>query len=105
MADFSPLQSNVEIRGAYSNSRDLKQLSGLNVGNDQRFEDLLRQVTSNAIETVREGDAAAVGGLQGTVGVQQVVEATMALESTVKISVAIRDKLIGAYQDILKMPV
>ena len=36
---------------------------------------------------------AAQRGLNGEIGTQEVVEATMALESTVKIAVAMRDKL------------
>ena len=38
-------------------------------------------------------------------GTQQVVEATLALESTVKTVVAMRDKFVEAYQEVLRMPI
>jgi len=55
------------------------------------------------VSTVREGDATAAAGLTGEAGLQQVVEATMAMESTVKMSVAVRDKLVEAYQEVMRM--
>ena len=48
---------------------------------------------------------AAQQGLRGEIGRQEVVEATLALESTVKTVVALRDKFVEAYQEVLRMPI
>ncbi|MEI4485502.1 flagellar hook-basal body complex protein FliE [Frigidibacter sp. MR17.14] len=69
----------------------------------QSFADMVRQTAEQAVRTVQEGDAAAQAGLTGTMPTQQVIEATMALESTVRTTVAMRDKLVEAYRDVLNM--
>ncbi|TGD61847.1 flagellar biosynthesis protein [Tabrizicola sp. WMC-M-20] len=71
----------------------------------QSFADMVRGAASNAVQTVREADAAGQAGLTGQLGTQQVIEATMALESTVKVTVAMRDKFVEAYQEIMRMPI
>ncbi len=43
--------------------------------------------------------------MAGEASTQQVVEATIALESTVKIAVSMRDKLVEAYQEVMRMSI
>ncbi len=64
-----------------------------------------RDAAADAIQTIRSAEAAAQAGLDGKVGTQQVVEATMELETTVRIAVTMRDKLVEAYQQIMRMPI
>jgi flagellar hook-basal body complex protein FliE len=54
---------------------------------------------------VRRGDEVGTQGLTGEASIQQVVEATMDMESTVRVSVAVRDKIVEAYQEIMRMPI
>ena len=69
------------------------------------FSEMLARTASQTVETVRQGDRAAVAGLTGALPVQQVVEATMAMESAVQVTVAVRDRMVEAYQEILRMSV
>lgn len=69
------------------------------------FAELLEKTATNAIETIHNGDRMAVAGLRGEVSTQEVVEATMAMETTMKTVVAVRDKVVSAYQEILRMTV
>lgn len=69
------------------------------------FSDLLQKVTSDAMETVRAGDAAATAGIRGELPMQDVIQATMEMETTLKTAVAVRDKLVEAYQEVLRMAV
>ena len=69
------------------------------------FSAMVRSVSTEAIETVRVGEATAHAGLRGEAGTQQVVEAMLAMESTVKIAVTVRDRFVEAYQEILRMPI
>jgi flagellar hook-basal body complex protein FliE len=41
----------------------------------------------------------------GRVGTQEMVEAVMAMETSLRTTVAIRDKVVEAYQEILRMPI
>ena len=66
---------------------------------------MVEDVAQQAVETVRTGDQVASAGLAGQADMQAVVEATMAMDSTVRVSVALRDKMVEAYQEIMRMPI
>jgi flagellar hook-basal body complex protein FliE len=55
--------------------------------------------------TLREGEETAKAGLAGRADPQAVVEALAATELAVQTAVAVRDKVVEAYQEILRMPV
>jgi len=104
MADTTSVLSSFAVRGAYATTKTLDKIAPLKPpGNG--FDDMVAKAASDALKTVREGDSMARAGLEGRVGMQEVIEATMAMESTVKVSVALRDKLVEAYHEILKMPI
>ncbi len=58
-----------------------------------------------ATDDLRAVEAASIAGIQGKISTQQVVEAVMSAEQSLQTAVAIRDKVVEAYQDILRMPV
>ena len=78
-----------------------------NVGGDAQnsFTDMVAAATQSAVETVRTGDAMGQAGLMGKADPQAVVEATLSMESTLKTVVSVRDKLVTAYQEVLRMPI
>ncbi len=69
------------------------------------FSQLLENTAKETVQTIRQGEAAAVAGLQGNMPVQKVVEATLAMESALKVTVALRDRVVDAYQEVLRMSV
>jgi len=69
------------------------------------FGDVMSQVTGSALDTLKAGEAAAISGIQGKSSVQQVVEAVMSAEQTLQTAIAIRDKVIAAYQEISRMAI
>lgn len=71
----------------------------------QDFGALVENAAQKAVTTVRQGDQVASAGLAGQADIQAVVEATMAMENTVRVSVALRDKMVEAYQEIMRMPI
>lgn len=106
MTDFSAIRSAVNVQSAYDVAKQHKAKAQDPAQADQTsFSDLVAKSASSAVDTVRQGDATALAGLAGQAGLQQVVEATMAMESTVQVSVALRDKFVEAYQEIIRMPI
>lgn len=107
MTEFSSILSTSNVRGAYHSSRELSGLPGPaeTAGKGESFSDMLRGATTNAVETIREAESVAQKGLTGEAGTQRVVEATLELESTVKMMVSMRDKVVEAYQEIMRMPI
>ena len=69
------------------------------------FSEILAQVAGQAVETMRAGEATALSGIQGQASVQQVVQAVMSAEQTLQTAIAIRDKVISAYQEISRMAI
>lgn len=108
MTEFSALVSTNSVAGAYRSSQGLKvdpSAAAQDAGAGTRFSDLVRNATSDTIETIREAEAVTTAGLRGDATMQQIVEATVELESTVRIAVTMRDKLVESYQEIMRMPI
>ena len=95
------------VTGAYRNSFNLKGTQPLpdteKAGSS--FAEMVREAATDVARTMREADAVARSGLADGGTTQEVVQATIALESTVKVAVAMRDKLVAAYQEIMRMPI
>jgi flagellar hook-basal body complex protein FliE len=56
-----------------------------------------------AINTLKTGESTAISGLQGQTSVQHVVESVMSAERSLQTAIAIRDKIVSAYQTISQM--
>ena len=69
------------------------------------FSEALSDAVKSASGTIRGGEAAAMQGAAGQGDIVQVVNAVNAAELTLETVVAIRDKVISAYQDIMRMPI
>jgi flagellar hook-basal body complex protein FliE len=69
------------------------------------FSEALAEAVRGASSTIRGGEAAAAQGAAGQGDIVQVVNAVNAAELTLETVVAIRDKVISAYQDIMRMPI
>ena len=64
-----------------------------------------RAVAADFAETMRVGEETVKAGLAGRADPQAVVEALAATELAVQTAVAVRDRVVEAYQEILRMPV
>jgi flagellar hook-basal body complex protein FliE len=61
--------------------------------------------STDFMETLRASEETVKAGLAGRADPQAVVEALAATELAVQTAVAVRDKVVEAYQEILRMPV
>lgn len=57
------------------------------------------------LQTMQAGEETVAAGLAGRADAQAVVEALAQTELAVQTAVAVRDKVVEAYQEILRMPV
>jgi flagellar hook-basal body complex protein FliE len=69
------------------------------------FEDFIKDSAKDAMQTVRHADDMAVKGVQGKASTQQVVQAVMSAELTLQAVVAVRDRMVNAYQELMRMPI
>ncbi len=106
MAGINSVVTSPAILSAYENSQNLRVAKTDATNNtDTSFANVLGAAVSDVTETVRQADRAAVAGLKGDISTQQVVEATMELETSLRVAVSVRDKVVQAYQEILRMPI
>jgi flagellar hook-basal body complex protein FliE len=69
------------------------------------FGALLEQTLSQAVDAGHKGEAIATAAVSNQTSLQEVVEAVNAAELTLQTVVAVRDRMIAAYQEILRMPI
>ena len=69
------------------------------------FSSLLKEGAQSAIDAGHKSEELGKAAIQGKADVRDVVAAVNNAELTLQTVVAVRDKVIGAYNDILKMPI
>ena len=69
------------------------------------FGDMLSSAIQDNIGTLKKGEAAMVGGAKGTADITDVVGSVQSAMQTLETVTAVRDKVISAYQDVLRMPI
>jgi flagellar hook-basal body complex protein FliE len=69
------------------------------------FADMLRDATAGAVDSLRQGETQSLKAAAGTADLNEVVAAVGKAEMTLQTVVALRDRVLQAYQEILRMPV
>jgi flagellar hook-basal body complex protein FliE len=69
------------------------------------FETMMRAELEGAKGALEAGEAKSVEALTGKASLQEVVEAVATAELSLQRVTAVRDRVISAYQEIMRMPV
>jgi len=69
------------------------------------FSDFLSGAIKDSISTIRQGEQAATAQVQGKANLVDVVQQVNSAELTLDTVVAVRDKVVAAYQSIMNMPI
>jgi flagellar hook-basal body complex protein FliE len=69
------------------------------------FGQMLSSLVADTVDALGKSEATAMAGIQGKASVQQVVEAVMQAEQALHTALAVRDKVVGAYQEISRMSI
>ncbi|MGP0058624.1 MAG: flagellar hook-basal body complex protein FliE [Beijerinckiaceae bacterium] len=69
------------------------------------FGSVMAQVTQDAVGKLKSAEAMSISGLQGHASVQQVVETVMDAQSSLQTALAVRDKVVSAYQELSRMAI
>jgi flagellar hook-basal body complex protein FliE len=73
--------------------------------NSPSFSDTVTQFVQNAVATGEHAEAQATQAINGGGNLTEVVTALSRAEMTLQTASTIRDRVIQAYQDIIKMPI
>ena len=93
---------------AYASLARVLENSGPGKGsepNRQSFASLLKDAVGGVMESGRKSDAQAVAMAAGKANVMDVVTAVAETDVAVSTLVSVRDRVIQAYEDILRMPI
>ena len=69
------------------------------------FGAMLDSAVKDTIATARQAEVASMAGLSGQANVTDVVTAVSKAELTLQTAMTIRDRVVQAYQEIIKMPI
>ncbi len=69
------------------------------------FEEALGKAVGSAVDTLKAGETAAIQGVEGAAPPMRVVESVMDAQRSLQSVLAIRDKLVSAWQDISRMSI
>lgn len=93
---------------ALGNAVDAK--GGTTVGVDEvntgpSFSELVNEAGKNAVADGLNSETVSLQSLTGDSGLAEIVTAVSSAEVTLETVVSVRDRVIQAYQDIIKMPI
>jgi len=103
MLPIAPLASASQVASAYGGTTASASIGSAAGATD--FGGLVGNAAESAINTLRVSEQATAAGMTGQADVQQVVQALSDAELTMQTVVAVRDKVLGAYNDIMKMTI
>jgi flagellar hook-basal body complex protein FliE len=69
------------------------------------FASFFRSLAKQSLGTLEAGEQASLQALEGKLDAQSVVEAVAAAELTLQTVTAVRDRVIEAYQELIRMPI
>ncbi len=69
------------------------------------FSDFLKQKARESVDTLRESESMSAKAVTGEADLTDVVQAVGAAELTLQTVVSVRDRMISAYQEIMRMPI
>lgn len=69
------------------------------------FASMLGKLAGETADTLRQGEAAALSGITGSLPLQTVVDRVMAAERTLQTAIAVRDKVVSAYLEVSRMQI
>ncbi|MBJ3778679.1 flagellar hook-basal body complex protein FliE [Acuticoccus mangrovi] len=72
---------------------------------DDSFQAMFAKVSAAARDTLRTGEAASIAGVSGDTSVQNVVRAMMTAEQQLRAAIAVRDRVVAAYQEVSRMQI
>ena len=92
------------INQAAKPQTDLTALAGSNGGGNS-FADMLAQQVQGVVDAGRASDAMAIDMVNGKASVVDMVTALSETEIAIETMVTIRDRVISAYEEIMRMPI
>ena len=89
---------------AYSNSSKIAG-KGMVADKGTSFTDFLQEKARESVQTMKGSEAMSAKAVTGEADLTDVVEAVTAAELTLQTVISVRDRMLTAYQEIMRMPI
>ena len=97
--------SSAAAANMYAQTSKVGQGAGIAAADGGGFGQMIKQATLDAIDTVQAGEKATANAVLGKADLTDVVEAMTQAELTLQTVSAVRDRMLNAYQEIMRMPI
>jgi flagellar hook-basal body complex protein FliE len=87
-------------RGAFNHAG-----AGQSAADPASFAAMMRKAAGEAASALGEAEAISIKGVQGAASIQEVATKVMAAERAVQTAIALRDRFVGALQEVSRMQV
>ena len=71
----------------------------------KEFSEFVKDAARSAVDTVRTGEQQSIKGIKGEADLNDVVAAVASAEITLQTVMTLRDRVVSAYQQIMRMPI
>lgn len=105
MVDVNSLSAVNAYRNQLKMLKDTEVPAAAEDGNSSPFSKMVEEGIKGSIDTLYKSEAMQTGSLTGKVELSDLVTAVSNADLTLNTVVAIRDRVIAAYEDIIKMPI
>lgn len=75
------------------------------IGTGGGFADLIRKGAESAVDTMKQSEKVSAEAIAGNADLNDVVQSVTAAELTLQTVVAVRDRMVSALQEVLRMPI
>jgi len=105
------ITSPISVADAYTKAlSSINKGGGAAVGSDEvatgpSFSELVKEASTDAVKDGLNSEKVSLQSLTGDAGLADIVTAVSSAEVTLETVVSVRDRVIQAYQDIIKMPI
>lgn len=92
--------------GAYLNTAKIAD-KAVSAGDDDSFSfgSMIKSAVDSVVRTQRKSEAVSAQAVLGKADLTDVVQAVTEAELTLQTVMTVRDRLVSAYQDIMRMPI
>jgi flagellar hook-basal body complex protein FliE len=79
--------------------------SSVQPGGSADFASVLSDLAKQTASTLKSSEDTAIRGIQGKAPVQEVVQSVIHAQTSLQTAIALRDKALSAYQELIRMPI
>lgn len=102
---LSSLNTGFPVSGSTTSTVAAKESAPVNGATQADFSAVLADAGKEFVNTLQTAEATSIAGMKGQASTYQVASTMMEAEQTIKMTIAVRDKIVSAYQEITRMQI